>query len=309
MLNLLIFESITANLKNIKKSPKLLSQKDFRSMKMQGNEMVEALYSDLKQVKQLNITIGKQRIGETALDFFSDIIPKIDLVWVIAPESKSELERFHIASKQKLWIGSDLQAIRLASNKLETKKYLKSLSINTPDEITFESLKKKNYTEAVYKPIDGAGTTDTYKIENKKNIISTLNKKPSCFFLEEWVEGTAYSVSLNCRLSGFDILSISKQHITSNHLGKLFYEGVEPAESKMFKKLRDSILPILHLIVSNITGLRGFIGIDFILKENSQISIIEINPRLTCSYIGLSKYNKDNTAVKILNSFEIKDLV
>ena len=309
MLNLLIFESITANLKNIKKSPKLLSQKDFRSMKMQGNEMVEALYSDLKQVKQLNITIGKQRIGETALDFFSDIIPKIDFVWVIAPESKSELERFHIASKQKLWIGSDLQAIRLASNKLETKKYLKSLSINTPDEITFESLKKKNYTEAVYKPIDGAGTTDTYKIKNKKHIISTLNKKPSCFFLEEWVEGTAYSVSLNCRLSGFDILSISKQHITSNHLGKLFYEGVEPVESKMYKKLRDSILPILHLIVSNITGLRGFIGIDFILKENSQISIIEINPRLTCSYIGLSKYNKDNTAVKILNSFEIKDLV
>ena len=309
MLNLLIFESITANLKNIKKSPKLLSQKDFRSMKMQGNEMVEALYSDLKQVKQLNITIGKQRIGETALDFFSDIIPKIDLVWVIAPESKSELERFHIASKQKLWIGSDLQAIRLASNKLETKKYLKSLSINTPDEITFESLKKKNYTEAVYKPIDGAGTTDTYKIENKKNIISTLNKKPSCFFLEEWVEGTAYSVSLNCNLSDFEILSINKQHITSNHLGKLFYGGIKPVETKMFKKLHESILPIISLIVANINDLRGFIGIDFILKENSQISIIEINPRLTCSYVGLSKYNKDNTAVKILNSFEINNLV
>ena len=309
MLNLLIFESITANLKNIKKSPKLLSQKDFRSMKMQGNEMVEALYSDLKQVKQLNITIGKLRVGETALDFFSDIIPKIDLVWVIAPESRSELERFHIASKQKLWIGSDLQAIRLASNKLETKKYLKSLSINTPDEITFESLKKKNYTEAVYKPIDGAGTTDTYKIENKKNIISTLNKKPSCFFLEEWVEGTAYSVSLNCNLSDFEILSINKQHITSNHLGKLFYGGVKPVETKMFKKLHESILPIISLIVANITDLRGFIGIDFILKENSQISIIEINPRLTCSYVGLSKYNRDNTAVKILNSFEINNLV
>ena len=309
MLNLLIFESITANLKNIKKSPKLLSQKDFRSMKMQGNRMVDALYFDLKQVKQLNITIGKQRIGETALDFFSDIIPRIDMVWVVAPEINSELERFHIASQKKLWIGSDLQAIRLASNKLETKKYLKSLNINTPDEVTFESLRKKNYTKAVYKPIDGAGTTDTYKIENKKNIISTLNKKRSYFFLEEWIEGTPYSVSLNCRLSDFDVLSISKQHITSNHLGKLFYEGVEPVESKMFKKLRESILPILHLIVSNITGLRGFIGIDFILKENSQISIIEINPRLTCSYIGLSKYNKDNTAVKILNSFEIKDLI
>ena len=141
-----------------------------------------------------------------------------------------------------------------------------------------------------------------------KNIISTL-KKRSCFFLEEWVEGTAYSVSLNCRLSDFDILSINKQHITSNHLGKLFYEGVEPVENKMFEKLHESILPTISLIVSNITGLRGFIGIDFILRKDSQISIIEINPRLTCSYIGISKYNKSNTAVKILKSFEIKNLV
>ena len=174
MLNLLIFESITANLKNIKKTPKLLSQKDFMSMKMQGKAMVDALYSDLKNIKQLNITIGKQRFGENALDFFSDIIPKIDLVWVIAPESDGELERFHIASQKKLWIGSGLQAIRLASNKLETKKYLKCLGINTPDEITFKSLRKKNYTKAVYKPIDGAGTTDTYIIENEKNILRAV---------------------------------------------------------------------------------------------------------------------------------------
>ena len=308
MLNLLIFESITANLKNIKKLPTLLSQKDFWSMKMQGKEMLDALHYDLRQIKQLNITIGKQRFGETALDFFSNIVPKIDLVWVIAPESNGELERFYIASQKKKWIGSGLQAIRLASNKLETKKYLKSLGINTPDEITFNSLRKRNYTKAVYKPIDGAGTTDTFIIENKKNIINILNKNRSCFFLEEWVEGSAYSISLNCKQSDFEILSINKQNITSNRLGKLLYGGVKPVENKMFKKLRESILPTLYLIVSNIADLRGFIGIDFILKENFQISIIEINPRLTCSYIGISKYNKDNVAMKILKSFEIKDL-
>ena len=308
MLNLLIFESITANLKNIKKTPELLSQKDLMSMKIQGKAMVDALYSDLKHIKQLNTIIGKQKFGENALDFFSDVIPKIDLVWVIAPESDGELERFHIASQQKLWIGSGLQAIRLASNKLETKKYLKSLGINTPDEITFKSLRKKNYTKAVYKPIDGAGTSDTYIIDNEKNIINALSKKRSRFFLEEWVEGTAYSVSLNCNLSDFEILSINKQYITSNHLGKLFYGGVKPVENKMLKKLYEGILPIVSLIIANITGLRGFIGIDFILKENSQISIIEINPRLTCSYIGISKYKKVNVALRILNSFEINNL-
>ena len=78
-----------------------------------------------------------------------------------------------------------LQAIRLASNKLETKKYLKSLGINNPDEITFKSLRKRNYTKAVYKPIDGAGTTDTYIIENE-NIINILSKKRS---VSSWKSG------------------------------------------------------------------------------------------------------------------------
>ena len=60
-------------------------------------------------------------------------------------ESDGELERFHIASKEKLWIGSGLQAIRLASNKLETKKYLKSLGINNPDEYLQIIEKKELY--------------------------------------------------------------------------------------------------------------------------------------------------------------------
>ena len=41
--------------------------------------MVDALYSDLNMIKQLNTTIGKQRFGETALDFFRRLFPK--LIW------------------------------------------------------------------------------------------------------------------------------------------------------------------------------------------------------------------------------------
>ena len=41
---------------------------------------------------------------------------------------------------------------------------------------TFKSLRKKNYTKAVYKPIDGAGTTDTYIIRNEKILLTHLVK-------------------------------------------------------------------------------------------------------------------------------------
>jgi len=41
-------------------------------------------------------------------------------------------------------------------------------------------------------------------------------------------------------------------------------------------------------IMSNFSGYHGFFGIDAILDENNNIFLLEINPRLTSSYIGLN---------------------
>ncbi len=306
MLNLLIFESITANIKNIKNLPELLSKTEFSSMKSQGENMIAALHSDLRQTKGLNIIVGKQRVGETASDFMNRISPRIDLAWVIAPENDGELEDCCLALKKKIWIGSELCAIRLASNKLKTKNYLKSIGINTPDEISSESIKKISYTKAVYKPIDGAGAIDTCIIEGEEKILNKIDYTSSNFLLEEWIEGEPFSVSLNCKPDDFEILSINQQHITVDSFGKLTYRGVSPVNKRMFNVLYENIEPILYLLIPTIPGLRGFVGIDFILGTNSRISIIEINPRLTCSYIGLSNHANCNIALKILNSFGVK---
>ena len=50
--------------------------------------------------------------------------------------------------------------------------------------------------------------------------------------------------------------------------------------------------------VSLVPGLRGYIGVDMVLTEN-QGYVIEINPRLTTSYVGLRQVININLAEAI----------
>ena len=307
MLTLLIFESITANLKNIKKSGTQLSIGDFKKILHQGKGMISALYSDLQRVRGINLIVGKQRYGETKLEFFSNISPKIDAAWIIAPESEGELEDCFVALKEKLWIGSGLNAIRLASDKLKTKKYLKHLGVNTPELVTEESFNQNVCSKTVLKPTRGAGSVDTYIINPEENNVGLIERSPDSF-LEEWIDGKPMSVSLNCKPFDFEILSINEQYIAKNPTGRLIYNGVRPVDKKIFYTVKEILHPILDSFIPNLKDLRGFVGIDFILAKNFEISIIEINPRLTCSYIGMSEHRNNNVGLKILKSFGVKDL-
>jgi ATP-grasp domain len=43
--------------------------------------------------------------------------------------------------------------------------------------------------------------------------------------------------------------------------------------------------------VRSVTGLRGFVGVDFVWDETTATAeVIEINPRVTTSYVGLARY-------------------
>jgi predicted ATP-grasp superfamily ATP-dependent carboligase len=48
-------------------------------------------------------------------------------------------------------------------------------------------------------------------------------------------------------------------------------------------------VPLLKRAVEAIAGLRGFVGVDFIWSADKRhVMILEINPRPTTSYVGLS---------------------
>ena len=53
--------------------------------------------------------------------------------------------------------------------------------------------------------------------------------------------------------------------------------------------------------VEAVSGLKGYVGVDIILTDKEPI-IIEINPRLTVSYIGLRKAMNFNPAEAIISA-------
>ena len=58
-----------------------------------------------------------------------------------------------------------------------------------------------------------------------------------------------------------------------------------------------------HHIAAAIPGLRGFVGVDFVLGVDGRATVLEVNPRLTSAYVGLSARLGRNLAAEILADF------
>jgi ATP-grasp domain len=54
-------------------------------------------------------------------------------------------------------------------------------------------------------------------------------------------------------------------------------------------------------LVESFEGLRGYIGVDLVFSEDTA-HVLEVNPRLTTSYVGLRKVANFNVAQAIINS-------
>ena len=61
-------------------------------------------------------------------------------------------------------------------------------------------------------------------------------------------------------------------------------------------------------VALDLTKFNGYFGIDFIRKSDNSLFFIELNPRLTTSYIGVRKILSYNPAEVITNSkFKLLD--
>ena len=91
---------------------------------------------------------------------------------------------------------------------------------------------------------------------------------------------------------------IADQHLVGNHFQ---YEGgripaVIPPQSVA------AVEQLVRTTCGTITGLRGYIGIDLLVPDSDPRSplIVEINPRLTTSYVGYRQLCRDNIAERLL---------
>ncbi len=267
----------------------------------QGLAMRDALVADLLASGHCDVTAATcaragalpsgaaetvAREGETPLDFVGRVAAQHDAVWVIAPETGGCLADFERVVGAPRWLGCDAHSIAIASSKGATLRHLAAQALATP-------LAHADGAAAwVVKPDDGAGSVDTRvhaDLAAARADLAARQSRGESAWLEPWVEGQALSLSLLCELGRAELLSVNRQHIRRDDGGALHYEGVAIDVMPALDPRRPPLAQLAARVAAAMPGLRGFVGIDIVWPKRGTPVVIEVNPRLTCAFVGLSK--------------------
>ncbi len=221
---------------------------------------------------------------------------QVDRVWGVAPETDGLLQLVQVTVGDARWIGCEEGAIRIAASKRATLECLAQAGLPTPRDFAAGA----RYW--VVKPDDGAGACDTRlhasEIAARADLHLRLERNLSAT-LEPWVEGEALSLSLLCDGGLAEVVSFNRQRIEVDGHGRLETRGVE-TQALAHDARRPALRRLAQTVAKALPGLRGFVGIDLVWHPRHGPVPIEVNPRVTSAYVGLSARLGRNLAGEVL---------
>jgi predicted ATP-grasp superfamily ATP-dependent carboligase len=234
--------------------------------------------------------------GESSFDFVARQAALHDVAWVVAPETGGLLAAFQRLVGEARWLGCSAEAITIAASKSATLLALARHGITTP--LAFE-----HALRWVVKPDDGAGAVAT-RVHTSRSAAQAdaAQRQGGLTALEPWVEGDALSVSLRCSGAGAELLSVNRQQIHIGEHGSVGFRGVAPGSPHD----RSRLAAVAEQVVRALPGLRGFVGIDLVWHAQRGPVVIEVNPRVTVAYAGLSAALNRNLAAELLADHEAR---
>lgn len=215
-----------------------------------------------------------------------DLAERADLTILIAPEATgilADLTRRVQETRTRL-LGSSADAVALAGDKAALAGHLAARGINTPTGRIIaprDGLPRDLTYPAVLKPPDGAGTVDTFFLEDPHNLPEEARRMPRAL-LQPLVIGRPMSASFLVDSAGRGWpLAIGEQHVVIRHARFEYRGGLIPSATPVDDRP-------MRLAVESVPGLHGFVGVDFVWDDRRrQATVLEINPRPTTSIVGL----------------------
>lgn len=293
---------------------------DFKALDFEIHTMLDNRVFFLSEIIKAD-HVRKVEINDNYLRIFKNLVKTSTYVFIIAPESSKILYNLTkiVRNQKKIVLSTNLYGIKSGASKLKAYKFFRKRKIPTP--ITYKIPYKRKDLDVdfiikkfrklnnpiVIKPEDGVGAESIKYFENESQIIGffdnaeyELDRKRN-YILQEFIEGKDLSISLiGGYYSKFDplILSINFQDVNIKNIKSEYFGGYTPLENN------EELTKHLFINIDQIKLLKieGYFGIDFIRKHNNSMSFIEINPRLTTSYMGLRNVINHNCAELIFNS-------
>ncbi len=266
--------------------------------------MRDAAVFDLEQLGIHEVFAFPDKAAPVEPQWFSEVAQASDRVLLIAPESDGILLDLHdeVYRVRSRTLGPSRAAIVLTSDKLALASHWREQGIPTPD--TTDRLPTQNETfPVVWKPRDGAGSAHTYLLRDGIALTQALQCEQSLpMILQEHVPGRAASVAFLCGPREIVSLTPAFQLLTDD--GRFQYRG---GELPIPPELAARAVLLASRAVACVPGLLGFVGVDLVLgdeEDGSRDFAIEINPRLTTSYVGLRGLADFNLAQALLKVVE-----
>ncbi|SMG59802.1 ATP-grasp domain-containing protein [Paraburkholderia susongensis] len=291
---------------------------DLSALIVEGRVMRDALVADLHELDGVQVTFATSRFetpgagdahcmaapGESMTAFVARVAREHDYAWVIAPECDGLLLRFHDAVGTARWLGCAKEAIRVASSKSATAACLAAQGIAATPALEPGEVGESGEEVAgedgrwVVKPDDGAGGLDTFVFDRFADACAEYDARAAAArnpVLQAWVDGEPLSLSLICRGGDTELVSINRQQIglsdgdASRQTARIVeFDGVLVDQIDRLGDKGRTLEALAQRVAQAIPGLCGFVGIDVVWHPQRGPVVIEVNPRLTVAYAGLS---------------------
>jgi predicted ATP-grasp superfamily ATP-dependent carboligase len=270
-----------------------------------GNEVIVLRDERLAAWRPAGCTIEGVGSAEDEIAAMERCAAQCDGAVLIAPELEGSLLdrcRRAAAAGARLWSpGAPLVA--LASDKHRTARHLAANGIRTPEgELVHPNsdLPAKFAYPFVLKPCDGAGSVGIRLVRNGDGLAS-ISELSRTIRQESFCPGLPASVALLAGARGVTCLPACGQRLSDD--GRFRYlGGWTPLPPTLAARAE-------HLARQTAAALPeacGYLGIDLVLGPEGPESdvVIEVNPRLTTSYLGLRQRTTDNLAAAMRDAAE-----
>ncbi len=282
----------------------------------EGDLMLRALLADLLEVPGVEVAVTRDaRLPPLVAPIHSITVTdpreswtlwehlarEAEGVWPIAPETDGALERFSrmVEAAGRRLFNSGTDAVAVASSKAATAAALSEAGLPVVPVRRVGILGAEGppwNAPWVVKPDDGAGCVETRLIRDRSEWEQWRGAADrSGFVVQPFQPGTPASLSMLCRDGRAWLLTVNRQTV-SLHGGSFAYGGGIVGGMAPTPALSG----LAQGVAATLPGLFGYVGVDVIAGPDGP-AIVEINPRLTTSYVGLRPATGLNVAAAVLD--------
>jgi predicted ATP-grasp superfamily ATP-dependent carboligase len=309
------------------------------SVLSEGFGMLRTLITDFKasghivtttldsRIARLNPPIGADCVvpvssSQEAKANVQKISEQVDATYVIAPETDGLLRSLVELVEQTgtASLNCPSSALEKVSDKVAFYESMRKLGLPMPETMIFSVADDMNEIEkglrgslefpVIFKPSNGVSFCGLSIVRNEDQTPSAVDKikresSSGHFLVQELVVGDAASVSLLSTGNDAVPVSLNRQDITieTPEACSRYSGGMVPFD----QKLQAEAFLVAEKLAKSFPDLRGYVGVDFVLTGNEAV-VIEVNPRLTTSYVGLRSVVNFNPAQAIINAVLKREL-